>query len=65
MFGRGKALGARGLFWLKVHLANMFGIRGTLAERVEFTEKHMDNIVDSADFPLAGEKWIYSKTVRF
>jgi DNA-directed RNA polymerase, mitochondrial len=56
VFGRGKPLGPRGLFWLKVHLANMSGKRGTLADRVEFVEQNMDNILNSADFPLAGER---------
>ena len=55
MFAQGKPLGPRGLFWMKVHLANMVGQKGTLAERVAFIERSMPLILDTADHPLDGK----------
>ena len=51
-FAEAKPLGARGLFWLKVHLANLFGVdKVSFAERVAFTEENMHRIHDVADHP--------------
>ena len=52
-FAEAKPLGERGLWWLKVHLANLYGYdKGTFEERVEFVHEHLDDIFDSAENPL-------------
>ncbi|KAI4116434.1 MAG: hypothetical protein LQ345_003150 [Seirophora villosa] len=57
-FGVGKELGASGLRWLKIHLANVFGYdKASFAERQAFAEEHRPEIIDSADNPLGGQKW--------
>ncbi|KAG0141584.1 hypothetical protein CROQUDRAFT_51483 [Cronartium quercuum f. sp. fusiforme G11] len=57
-FAERKELGERGLFWLKVHLANKAGFdKASLEERQAFTEEHLDDIYDSADRPLDGSGW--------
>jgi hypothetical protein len=46
-------LGARGLQWLKIHLANVYGLdKMKLEEREEFAMNSIENIFDSADHPL-------------
>ncbi|SLM39466.1 DNA-directed RNA polymerase, phage-type [Lasallia pustulata] len=58
MFAKGKELGASGLAWLKVHLANVSGFdKSSLAERQDFTADHLPDIYDSAINPLKGNKW--------
>ncbi|KAI0291577.1 hypothetical protein BC826DRAFT_1022569 [Russula brevipes] len=58
LFGEAKPLGERGLRWLKIHLANMYGYdKATFDERVEFVHEHLDDIFDSAENPLHGRKW--------
>lgn len=57
-FAERKELGERGLFWLKVHLANKAGYdKASLEERLAFTEGHLKDINDSADHPLDGSGW--------
>ncbi|EGG00664.1 uncharacterized protein MELLADRAFT_50335 [Melampsora larici-populina 98AG31] len=57
-FAERKELGERGLFWLKVHLANKAGYdKASLDERLAFTEGHLKDINDSADHPLDGPGW--------
>ncbi|KAF2083461.1 DNA/RNA polymerase [Saccharata proteae CBS 121410] len=57
-FAKGKELGSTGLFWLKVHLANVFGYdKASLREREAFAMEHMDDIRDSCENPLNGRKW--------
>ena len=58
LFAKGKPLGATGLAWLKVHLANVFGYdKASLTERRQFTEDHITDIKDSATNPLNGSRW--------
>jgi DNA-directed RNA polymerase, mitochondrial len=53
MFGEAKPLGEKGLRWLKIHLANLYGYdKGNFDERVNFVNDHMDDIYDSALKPL-------------
>lgn len=55
-FAVGKPLGERGLFWLKVHTANVFGIdKVSFEERVKWVNEHMEEIHDSAVQPLDGQ----------
>ena len=58
MFAQGKELTSNGLWWLKVHLANVYGYdKASFAERLEFTESHLSEIRDSVNKPLNGQKW--------
>ena len=46
--------------WLKIHLANLYagGVDKLSYEgRLAFTESHLDDIFDSADRPLEGNRW--------
>jgi len=54
-FANGKPLGARGAFWLKVHIANQFGVdKVSFEERAAWTEAHHELLLDSAFNPLDG-----------
>nr|ASF90204.1 hypothetical protein SPAR04594 [Bartheletia paradoxa] len=57
-FGESRPLGERGLRWLKIHLSNVFGYsKASFDEREEFAMKHLEEIFDSADKPLDGQRW--------
>lgn len=57
-FARGKELGVRGLRWLKIHLANVYGLdKASFDEREAFADENVANIVDSATNPLGGSRW--------
>jgi len=52
-YGHGKPLGERGLFWLKVHLANLFGVNKlSLADRARWTEDRIKRVVLAGRDPL-------------
>jgi len=51
-FTKKKALGARGLFWLKVHIANSFGFdKERFEDRARFTEKNWTTFERALDAP--------------
>lgn len=57
-FWYGKPLGKNGLRWLKIQLANMYGVdKCSNDARVEFTDDNWNSIVDSVDNTLTGERW--------
>lgn len=57
-FAEGQPLGERGLFWLKVRAANCYGHdKVSLADRVEWVNTHIAEILDSADDPLDGSRF--------
>lgn len=57
-FAEGKPLGERGVFWLKVHLANCYGVdKVSFEERVKWVEENEARILDSANNPLDGERF--------
>ncbi|KAF2241091.1 DNA-directed RNA polymerase mitochondrial precursor [Trematosphaeria pertusa] len=57
-FANGKELGAVGLQWLKVHLANLYGYdKASLRERENFAMDNINEIYDSATNPLSGRRW--------
>ncbi|KAG6011566.1 hypothetical protein E4U43_008240 [Claviceps pusilla] len=57
-FARGKELGERGLRWLKIHMANLYGLdKSSFDEREAFTNEHLPNIIESATNPLDGSRW--------
>lgn len=53
-FADRKPLGPRGLFWLKVHLANSLGFDGVrMQQRAEWVDLHWQTIQEALDEPLA------------
>uniref|UniRef100_A0A914KTM2 DNA-directed RNA polymerase n=2 Tax=Meloidogyne TaxID=189290 RepID=A0A914KTM2_MELIC len=58
-FAKGKPLGVDGFRWLKLHCVNITGKlkRKPLAERLEYAEKHLDEMIKSADKPFEGGNW--------
>ncbi|UKZ56816.1 hypothetical protein TrVGV298_010657 [Trichoderma virens] len=57
-FAKGKELGVRGLRWLKIHLANVYGLdKASFDEREAFSDENVANIIDSATNPLGGSRW--------
>mmetsp|Transcript_21467 Transcript_21467/g.31136 ORF Transcript_21467/g.31136 Transcript_21467/m.31136 type:complete len:959 (+) Transcript_21467:110-2986(+) len=57
-FAEGKPLGKNGFAWLKCHLCNLFGNNKiSFAERVQWTEDHLDEVLESARNPLDGRRW--------
>lgn len=58
LFWEGKKLGEDGLRWLKIHLANVYGVdKAPLHERLQFVDENLDNIIQSASNPLAENSW--------
>ncbi|PSK40693.1 hypothetical protein C7M61_000341 [Candidozyma pseudohaemuli] len=58
LFWEGQEVGERGLRWLKIHLANLYGKdKAPLDERVKFAEENMDKIFEAAKDPIANEEW--------
>ncbi|KAL0574450.1 DNA-directed RNA polymerase [Marasmius crinis-equi] len=58
IFADGRPLGTRGLRWLKIHLANLYGYdKANFDERVQFVEERLEQVFDSATKPLEGERW--------
>jgi DNA-directed RNA polymerase len=58
MFHDAKPLGKNGLRWLKIHLANLFGLNKISREaRESWTNDKIDSIFDSARNPLDGQRW--------
>lgn len=57
-FSKSRELGERGLMWLKVHLANVYGYdKASLKDREIFAMENLPNIFDSAENPLGGQRW--------
>lgn len=58
-FSVGKPLGKRGLYWLKVRLANEFGVdKVSFDERVAWADKHIADIMATAADPLDHKWWV-------
>lgn len=57
-FANGKKLGANGLRWLKIHLANLYGLdKASFEDREAFATENLDHIIESATNPLDGSRW--------
>lgn len=57
-FDKSKPLGAHGLRWLRIHVANVYGFdKASLSDREQWTLDHMEQILDSARHPLDGSRW--------
>lgn len=53
IFAEAKPLGERGLRWLKIHLAGLYGFdKANFDERVEWVHERLEEIYDSADNPI-------------
>ncbi len=58
LFQEAKALGPNGLNWLKIQISSLMGQdKISFEDRIRFTEQHLEEIFDSADFPIEGKKW--------
>ena len=58
LFAQGKELTDSGLWWLKIHLANVYGYdKASFEERQKFTEGRLAEIYDSVNKPLDGNRW--------
>lgn len=58
-FSHGKPLGEAGLRWLKIHLANLFGVdKVSRAERVAFAEENVERVRAVAAAPLEERWWL-------
>ncbi|KAJ1877736.1 DNA-directed RNA polymerase, partial [Kickxella alabastrina] len=53
LFDEGRPLTERGVYWLKIHLANLYG-KDKLSheDRVSFVDESYDRIIESADNPV-------------
>ncbi|GAV88805.1 RNA_pol domain-containing protein [Cephalotus follicularis] len=59
-FAEGRQLGKSGLHWLKIHLANLYsgGVEKFSHDgRLAFVENHLEDIFDSAENPVNGNRW--------
>jgi len=57
-FAEGMPLGQRGLYWLKIQLANLYGQdKIPFEQRVAWAEEHLSEVEDSATRPLRGRRW--------
>lgn len=57
-FAEGKQLGERGAWWLRVHLANVYGYdKVSFEDRVKWVDEHEAEILDSANDPLDGGRF--------
>ncbi|CAL1532781.1 unnamed protein product [Lymnaea stagnalis] len=59
LFAKGKPLGEKGYEWIKIHLVNLTGFKKRCSnqERLQFADEMLEEIMDSADYPLTGRKW--------
>jgi DNA-directed RNA polymerase, mitochondrial len=57
-FAKAKPLGSRGLYWLKVHLANFAGAdKMSFDDRARYIDDRMDKVRESVQDPFGGERW--------
>jgi DNA-directed RNA polymerase len=57
-FSEGRRLGPEGLWWFKVHVANLFGVdKVSFDERVAWTEKNWTILTACADDPIEVRLW--------
>lgn len=57
-FAEAKPLGPRGLYWLKVHLANFAGKdKMTFDDRAAFVDENLALVRQSAEDPFGGDRW--------
>lgn len=57
-FADGEPLTAEGRNWLAVHVATCYGLKGSYAERIAWTEKHSEGILATVRDPVASwSRW--------
>ena len=57
-FAEAKPLGNRGLYWLKVHLANFAGKdKMSFDDRATYVDDNMEKIRESVSDPLSDDPW--------
>mmetsp|Transcript_29541 Transcript_29541/g.71354 ORF Transcript_29541/g.71354 Transcript_29541/m.71354 type:complete len:1318 (-) Transcript_29541:310-4263(-) len=57
-FADAKPLGKRGMYWLKVHLANFAGMdKVSFDDRAKFIEDNIDKVRQSVDVPFSDDPW--------
>lgn len=57
-FAESKRLGEDGLYWLRIHLANLFGLaKRSLDDRHQFALDNAEALVDSFENPMTGKQW--------
>jgi DNA-directed RNA polymerase len=57
-FAEGRPVGRRGIEWLHIQIANSAGFdKASLSDRQQYTKDHLDEVMDSADRPLDGNRW--------
>jgi len=57
-FAEAKPVGERGMYWMKIHLANLAGKdKLTFDGRQQYIDTMTEEIMDSADRPLDGKRW--------
>jgi len=57
-FAKAKRLGERGMYWLKVHLANCYGVdKVSLDERVRWCDRVLPYVRQSAENPIDNRWW--------
>ena len=58
LFSEAKPLGPSGLRWLKIQIANLAGFdKASMSEREQFTNDHVEDVLDSANTGLHGKRW--------
>lgn len=58
VFAHPKPLGKNGLYWLKVHLANLAGAdKMSFDGRAQFTDENMDNVRAAVNDPFGANDW--------
>jgi len=59
LFAEGRKLGARGLYWLKVHVANCYGRdKLSYADRVKWVDENLDALKAVAEDPYVNRLWV-------
>ena len=57
-FADGMPLGELGLQWLKVHVANLFGVdKVSFLDRIQWVDDNMDMILAIAEHPMENTQW--------
>ena len=57
-FAEGKELGEEGVLWLKVHIANLFGVdKVAFSDRIQWVDDNHVQLIQSALFPENAEFW--------
>ena len=58
LFAEAKPLGPNGLYWLKVHAANLYGLtKRSLDDRVSWTDSNIEAIISGCSSPLTSSLW--------